>query len=259
MSAASDPEAGRGRVGEEACQPGRAPARLVLPPAVELPEETVRILRTVYPGLDLDRVSFHRGLPHFLRKPTIAGMALPAPLSPRRTRIYIQPSDWSPGTVEGLGLILHEAFHALQIQEAGPGLGLIRPFIVLYLACSAGKRFRYGRHPLEVDAYVVAGRRRSSFESTFHRGGVTPEACACLQVSTSGLDFWRRLAFSLPGWKWAVRLRKTRPAPAMGALALLAPAVGLWLLFWWTVVAVLGLAKMLVEGVGAVAVGLLRP
>ena len=226
------------------------------PPRLELPEETVQVLRAVYPGLDLDRVSFHRGLPHFLRRRSIGGMALPAPLAPGRSRIYIQPWNWSPGTVEGLGLILHEAFHALQMQEAGPGLGLMRPFLVLYLACSARKS--YARHPLEVDAYAVAGRRRSSFESTFRKGGVTPEACACLQVPTSRLDFWRRLAFSLPGWTAAVRLHRTHPIPARILLALLVPALAVWLLFWWTVVAVLGLAKMAVEGVGAVAVGILR-
>jgi hypothetical protein len=212
---------------------------------VELPEPARRVLRTVYPTLDLGTLRFHIGIPHVFNLFAIQGITLPGRVSPRRARIYIEPRFWNPGSVDGLGLLLHEAFHALQLQEAGPGPGFLRPFLVLYLACAASNRFRYAGHPLEDDAYLVAGDQESRFETMFHKAEVTPEGCECLAMPGSGLRFWRRLAESAPGSK-----RLPRP--------LLVPWAALWLLLWTAIVAVLALAKGLVEGIGAVVVAVLR-
>jgi len=151
-------------------------------------------------------------------------MVLPAPLSTVRCRIYVRPDCWQPETDDGFSLLAHEAFHALQMQEAGPGLGMVRPFLILYLACAGGNGFRYSRHPMEVDAYAVAGRRRSLFERTVAAGGEPPP------VTASGVFFWRKLVASTPG------------------SALLSP---LWLLAWTAAAAVLAAARLAVEGVGA--------
>lgn len=210
----------------------------LFPPRVELPEEVRRLITSVYPTLDLRRVSFHRGLPHLLRG-VASGMALPAVLSPVRCRIYIEARHWDTASVSGLGLLLHEAFHALQMQEAGPGLGLLRPFLVLYLACAAGNGFLYHRHPMERDAYRVAGRSRSLFECADGAPG-------CVSVPTSDLRFWRRLARSTPGG---------RAVSSPVAKLLFAPAVLLWLLTWTGAVALLALARLLVEVLGVVAAG----
>jgi len=221
--------------------------RWLFPPEVELPEPARRVLQSVYPTLDLRTLRFHLGIPHVFNLFAIQGITLPGRVSPRRTRIYIEPRFWQPGSVDGLGLLLHEAYHALQLQEAGPGIGLLRPFLVLYLACAAGNRFRYAGHPMEDDAYRVAGDRESLFESLFHgRPGkeVSPEGCECLATPGSGLRFWTRLAESAPG-----RLPRF----------LRIPWAAIWLLFWTAAVAVLALAKGLVEGVGAALVLLLRP
>lgn len=218
--------------------------RWLFPPEVELPEPARQILRSVYPTLDLRGLRFHLGIPHVFNLFAIQGITLPGKVFPRRTRIYIEPRYWQPGSVDGLGLLLHEAYHALQLQEAGPGIGLLRPFLVLYLACAAGNRFRYAGHPMEDDAYRVAGDRESLFESRFHDQEVTPEGCDCLATPASGLRFWRRLAESAPGrLPWLLRL----------------PWAGIWLLLWTAIVAVLALGKGLVEGIGAVLVLLLRP
>jgi len=219
--------------------------RWLFPPEVELPEPARRVLRTVYPTLDVDALRFHLGIPHVFNLFAIQGITLPGRVSPRRTRIYIEPRFWNPGSVDGLGLLLHESFHALQLQEAGPGLGLLRPFLVLYLACAAGNRFRYAGHPLEDDAYLLAGDQESRFESMFHKAEVTPDGCECLATPGSGLQFWRRLAESAPG-------SGHLPRP------LLVPWAALWLFVWTAIVAVLALAKGLVEGLGAVAVAVLR-
>jgi hypothetical protein len=205
--------------------------RRLFPEQVELPEEARRTLAALYPSLDLDRVRFHRGLPHLLAG-IAEGITLPGVLSPRLCRIYIQPWSWRPRASDGLDLLAHEAFHALQMQEAGPGLGLIRPFIILYLACAAGNRFRYRGHPMEDDAFCFAGRPGSLFERTCACGGPLDE----IAVRSSGLAFWRRLAASVPGGRFP-------------------PWTLVWLLAWTGAAAILWLAWLLVVGAGSVAAG----
>ena len=221
--------------------------RWFFPPEVELPEHARRVLRTVYPTLDLKALRFHLGIPHVFNLFAIQGITLPGKLRPR-SRIYIEPEFWDPGSLDGLGLLLHESYHALQIQEAGFGLGLLRPFMVLYLACAAGNRFQYAGHPMEDDAYRVAGDAGSLFESTFrNRAEIPPEACECVATPSSGLSFWRRLAESTPGWRRA----------GASLRILLLPWVALWFLFWTSAVAILAGLKGLVEILGALAVGAL--
>lgn len=204
----------------------------LFPPEVELPEEARRALTELYPTLDLGRVSFHLGLPHFLRN-VADGITLPDALSLSRCRIYIRRSSWRPAAPGGLGLIAHEAYHALQMQEAGPGLGLVRPFIILYLACAAGNGFRYLGHPMEDDAYRLAGRSRCPFEKACAAG----EPVASLTVRGSDLHFWRKLTASAPG----------------GALFM-----PLWLLAWTGATAVLWVGWLLVISTGASIAALLR-
>lgn len=236
--------------------------RWFFPPEVPLPPEVRRLVAAVYPTLDLGAVTFHRGLPHFLKGMDAAGMALPAALSPRRTRVYIHPRCWDTATVQGLGLLLHEAFHALQIQEMGPGLGGLHPFILLYLAAACGSGFVYWRHPMEVDAYQVAGQRWSGFErACLAAPGALWDRLAAAEtgegsgglpggpvVPSSGLAFWRRLAASAPV------ARRLPGLPGRGAAA---PLIVLWLLAWSLVTAVLWLARLLVEAAGAAAAALL--
>lgn len=203
---------------------------------MELPETARRVLRDVYPTLELSRLRFHLGIPHLVRIAGLQGIALPGRVWPRRVRIYIDPAWWDPGSDAGLGLLIHECFHALQLQESGPGLGLLRPFVILYLACASGNRFRYAGHPLEDDAYRIAA----------------DEA-----VASSNLRFWRRLAESTPGWRSLLRSHLPSPLQRL-LLSLLVPWVALWLLLWTAIVALLALLKGLLEGVGAVLVGALR-
>jgi len=205
-------------------QAGRRLWQRLFPPAVALPEEAERRLAALYPSLVLRRVSFHRGLPWFTQR-GVGGITLPGLLSPVACRIYIRPQLWQPGTDDGFSLLAHEAFHALQMQEAGPGLGFVRPFVILYLACAAGNGFLYSGHPMETDAYAVAGDWESRFEQAVAAGAAPPP------VTASGLRFWRKLAASTPGG------------------ALVAP---LWLVLWSGATVVLWLARLVLEGAGAV-------
>jgi hypothetical protein len=220
--------------------------RWFFPPEIELPEHVRQLVRTVYPTLDLDSVRFHLGIPHVFNIFAIQAITMPGKLHPRRVRIYVEPEFWDPVSLDGLGLFLHEAYHALQIQEAGFGLGLLRPFMILYLACAAGNGFLYAGHPMEDDAYRVAGDAGSLFESTFRsRKEIVPDACECMATPTTGLSFWRLLAESTPGWRRS------------GASLFLLPWVALWFLFWGSATAILAILKGLVEILGALAVGVL--
>jgi len=249
----------------------------------------VRILGIVYPSLDLRRVSFHRGLPHLLDWTGHMAITLPS-LAPRGGRVYVRSSAWDPGSVDGLGLVLHEGFHLLQLQESGWGLGLARPFVVLYLACAAANRFRYRDHPMESDAYRVAGRRRSRFEtsvdpallpSRYLAGEPAGEpdcgcpdladfarCCAPAVAEASGVAFWRKLAASTPGYAPLARAARRLASPQVdrpGRLAFFAGAAvlaalagflaSLWLLLWWAVAALLALGELLVLAAGALAYG----
>ena len=230
--------------------------RWFFPPRVPLPEGARRVLCTLYPALDLDAVSFHLGMPHLLRLAGNVAITLPALLAPRRTRVYVEPRYWEPESVEGLGTLAHEAYHALQAQEAGWGLGPFRPFLVLYLACAAANRFRYRGHPMEEDAYRLAGNRRSLFESTFAAADceAMERGSADLAAPSSDLCFWRKLTASTP----LVGRFVTPERPRLWPLALLgSPPLALWLLAWGFAASLVWLARLLVESGGAAAAGLL--
>lgn len=267
-------------MGERLQAKSREVWRWFFPEPIETPECLAQILELVFPTFDRSRASFHRGLPHLLKAIPNQAITLPATLSPRRGRVYVHPRYWDPCSVEGLGLIVHETFHLLQIQESGPGLGLVRPFTVLYFACAAGNRFRYDGHPMESDAYVLAGYRHSRFESTVdpahlpleHLSKEPPSRerldladlschCECLATPTSGLAFWQKLAASTPGAGRLLSRLLGLPLPAkLAALPLVVLASGLvvlWLALWSGAVAAVWAAQLLVEGAGALAAGLL--
>lgn len=218
-----------------------------------LPDEALRVLRTVFPTLDLAAVSFHRGMPHLFRFFGGQAITLPAPWSPRRTRIYFLPPYLQPETVEGIGTLVHEAYHALQVQESRFGIGPLRPFIVLYFACAAANGFRYHGHPMENDAYALAGRRRSPFERA---AGSEPleRVAERLATAASGLRFWGKLARSTPG----VGRFLYPGASRLGWIVPLAfPLVTLWLLLWSGAASLAWLARVLVEAAGAAGAGAL--
>lgn len=271
-----------GRLGTWLQAAARRLWRWFFPPVIELPEGLRQLLAFLFPRLDPRTATFHRGFPHLLGLLPNQGITLPGLWPPGRARVYIHPRSWDPGSVSGLGLIVHEAFHQLQVQQAwrGRGLGLFHPFIVLYLACAAANRFRYAGHPLETDAYRVAGRPRSLFECHVEPAVVAAEpldfapvqaCCHPAVTKDSLLDFWARLAASTPGWRLLGGAARRLLGPSGGggarrALALLPASllfalggllVAFWLALWAGAAAVLGIARLLVEALGAVAAGLL--
>ncbi|MFL6197152.1 MAG: hypothetical protein ACJ75H_23400 [Thermoanaerobaculia bacterium] len=239
------------RAGARLQETARRLWRWFFPPRVRPPDELLELLKTVYPTLDLSKVSFHLGTPHLIRLVGSMAITIPAMLAPKRTRIYIEARHYDPASVSGVGTLVHEAYHALQVQESGWGFGPFRPFMILYFACGAANGFRYHGHPLEEDAYRLAGRRRSAFEAACGAALPGTESVACLAAESSEVRFWRKLAASSPG---CGRLA----ASERRALVLLgSPLIASWLLVWTLAGALTWTARLLVEALGAAAAGLL--
>ena len=112
-------------------------------------------LRRRFPSVRWEDVRFHEGIPLILRPMPASAMVLPCAWHPRRVHVHLGAHD--PATPAGRAVLLHEAVHVQQCQDLGPGLGLLRPFVVAYLAWvpfhGTGRS-----HPLEVPAYARDGR-----------------------------------------------------------------------------------------------------
>jgi hypothetical protein len=202
--------------------------RRFFPKRIEPDGCVLDLLGLVYPTVDWGRVRFHDGWPHLIGLSPNAAITLPDTYTPHRVRVYLKPGRWNPCSRSGLGLIVHEGFHVLQIRDVlgGLGLGFARPFIVQYLASWAAIGFRYDGHPMEDAAYAVAGRSTSIFEGCC---GPTRRPCDCSSLPptvdetglrnlgtdraqvvqrSSGIDFWRDMMHGTPGLRWLHRTAK---------------------------------------------------
>jgi hypothetical protein len=221
-------------------------------------------------------------MPNLLALGPYQAITLPEMFGARRVGIYVRRGSFRTDNVEDLGVLVHEAFHALQIQETlgGWGIGLVRPFPILYLACAAANRFLYDGHPIESDAYEHAGRRASRFDHHCRAcaGGEEISDLAMLAgvselvVETSGLAFWRK-AWRSAGLGVVGRLSEAlrrgwrRPALRPGVVlgfALVGPLAALgalwlaiWLSVWAAAIAILWGLQILVVGLAAGVAGML--
>ena len=190
------------------------------PEQIFLPKCVRELLEFVYPDVDWDRVSFHEGMPHVVGVTDKSAITLPHPFRLNRIQIFFKPEKWDPCSCDGLGLIVHEGYHVLQIQGIldGFGLGLLNPTTILYLACWADNGFSYEGHPAEDEAYGIAGKPDSLFETCCRSLADLPCDCRCNPPSlnevglqdfkancdkivqqSSGPGFWERLAGCTPG------------------------------------------------------------
>jgi hypothetical protein len=189
------------------------------PEQITVPTCVRQLLEFVYPTVDWDQVTFHNDWKHVLKLGNKGAITLPDTFKPNRIRVYFKPGRWNPCSCDGLGLIVHEGFHVLQIQELAWGyrLGLAGPTTMLYLACWASNGFSYPDHPAEKDAYAVAGKPTSLFETCCAGSGL-PCDCDCdpptldmaglddlkmrcdkLPQTSSGMKFWEQLWECTPG------------------------------------------------------------
>ena len=195
------------------------------PEKIDVPDCVMDLLKFIYPTVDWDKVTFHKGWPQTLFFVTgMSAITLPSDISLDGIDVYIKSSEWKPCSCEELGTIVHEGFHVLQIQDllGGYGLGLVRPFTQLYISCLMASGFSYDDHPLERAAYKVAGDSASAYEKCCDNSGAPLLPCDCssgvpllssqglehfkkncqdIVQKASGLNFWKQLALCTPGLK----------------------------------------------------------
>jgi hypothetical protein len=129
------------------------------------PGDLNRLLSGLFPELNTAAVQWYGTLPWFMAPfKWVSGITLPDALSRHKVCIYLR--QWEPSDPEWVALAVHEAYHALQIQEAarqyGWQLGTWHPFLWHYLA--SWMKHGYRRHPLEMPAFAFEADFRDAFE-----------------------------------------------------------------------------------------------
>jgi len=142
----------------------RVVARLI-PRPVTPPADLNRLLIGLFPELNTGVVYWYHGLPWFMRPfEWVSGITLPCTFSRGTICIYLRP--WEPADPDWVALAVHEAYHALQMQEASQAFrwhaSTWHPFLWHYLA--SWMRHGYRRHPLEMPAFLYEADFRDAFE-----------------------------------------------------------------------------------------------
>lgn len=121
-----------------------SPKKIILSHDVEL------FLQTMYPDVNWQNISFYEGLPWFILSSKATAIALPESYSFSKMNIYL--TNFDENSIEKLGILVHESFHALQYTAIGvSGLGFIRLFMVKYFSFWVANGYR--SNPMEIDAY----------------------------------------------------------------------------------------------------------
>jgi len=135
-------------------------ARPVAPPA-----DLNRLLQGLFPELNTGALFWYHGLPWFMGPfKWVSGITLPGAFSRHEVWIYLR--IWEPSDPDWVALAVHEAYHALQMQEAAQHFrwrfGTWHPFLWHYLA--SWMKHGYRRHPLEMPAFLYEADFRDAFE-----------------------------------------------------------------------------------------------
>ncbi|MEM6723113.1 MAG: hypothetical protein AAF598_03690 [Bacteroidota bacterium] len=106
----------------------------LFPKRLQPSEETLHLLRQMYPNVNWGHVQFHDNLPWYIDSQFTCAIVLPAFFSFRKINIYF--ADFDEQSIPGRGTIIHEAFHVQQAYECGYGIGFgfFRIFLISYLA-----------------------------------------------------------------------------------------------------------------------------
>ena len=184
------------------------------PEEINVPDCVRKLLEFLYPTINWDNVSFYDGIPYYMNGGQIA-MTMPDAYSFTKIDIYFGSGKWNPCTKDGLATIVHEGFHVLQMHDVlgGAGIGMVRPFLMQYLSCYAGDGFDYNSHPMELAAYHMEGLFYGCYDGSnpiCDCGAGNPvlnqanldsfkKHCAGIVQTSSGIDFWKGMAASVPG------------------------------------------------------------
>ncbi len=178
------------------------------PGKIEKPRCVEQLLRFTYPTVRWDRVSYHQGFPHIFKfmpwTKDKGAVTLPSLFSYKAIDTYFNDGQWNPCSCDGLGLIIHEGFHALQMKGLlnGYGIGAISLNTIRYLSCSVTQWLRgndpYYDNAIEIEAYAFAGKSTSPFETCCAASKSLPCDCGCMPPSVDQAG-WQLYQQTCPG------------------------------------------------------------
>ena len=129
-----------------------------------------RFFARMYPDIDLDGISFHKGLPFYTT-------GSPSAITVGRN-IYFGEGKFEPCSANGVALIAHELFH-IQQGAGDPGVWFLRPFYVWYFIQKVLSGWKKGReHPVEIPAYERQDQVEAAFDAAAVSTGLSGP-CAC--------------------------------------------------------------------------------
>ncbi len=115
-----------------------------------------RFFAPMYPDIDLDSITFHKGLPFYVQ-------GTPDAITVGK-RIYFDAGAYEACSRRGIALIAHELFHVHQ-GSGGPGVWFMRPFYLWYFIRKVTSGWTKGRkHPLELPAYERQDRVAAAYD-----------------------------------------------------------------------------------------------
>ena len=120
------------------------------PTEIKKPECVVKLLESIYPTVNWANVHFYNALPWFIPSSQATAITLPGTYDINQIHIYFD--NYNDCDCNGLSVIVHEGYHALQYTDAGAaGIGFIRLFMIQYFGCWLSNG--YNEHPMEIAAY----------------------------------------------------------------------------------------------------------
>jgi hypothetical protein len=131
------------------------------------------ILAPYFPGLDLDLIDIHEGLPWYTRD-NVAAIT-------RGNNIYFAPGKYNPHSRGGIGLIGHEATHSQQYADYGD-LGFLLKYGSDYLKNrlkGMDDEAAYENIPFEKEARAKEQQIRDDLKQKYGDSDPCPEPEVC--------------------------------------------------------------------------------
>jgi hypothetical protein len=140
-----------------------------MPQTIEIPTCLREFLSRLYADIDVDSLTFHRGVPPYSN--TRGAITI-------GSHMYFREHRTDFCSRKDVALAAHEVYHVHQ-GSAAPGVWFLRPFYARYVWQFFASGFKTGRkHPLEIPAYALQERVKEQYDRAAAASGESGP-CAC--------------------------------------------------------------------------------
>lgn len=149
-----------------------------MPQTIDIPPCLREFLSRLYPDIDVDSLTFHRGVPWYSN--TRGAITI-------GSHIYFREHRTDFCSRKDVALAAHELYHVHQ-GSAAAGVWFLRPFYAKYFGHLLRNGFRTGEsHPLERPAYALQDRVKEQYDRAAAASGeIGP--CACEDGEPVGVN-----------------------------------------------------------------------